>query len=137
MQMMSMGYSMVPMMFPGVQRYMPAMAAMGMGMGMDQAAMNRPMVPYPPVLPGSAIMPNPAAAVAAAAHLNQLFPVPRFPMAQVPMMGPQRSQAAKPSDPMMNSFPQQNVNQPRVPFADPYQQYVGLPQTQMPQPQAR
>ncbi|XP_071741814.1 transcription factor PIF1-like [Rutidosis leptorrhynchoides] len=133
-QMMSMGYSMVPMMFPGMQRYMPAMAAMGMGMGMDQVAMNRPMVPYPPVLPGPALMPNPAAA---AAHLNQRFPVPRFPMAQVPMMGPQRSQGGQPSDPMMmmNSFPLQNVNQPRVPFADPYQQYVGLPQTQMPQPQ--
>nr|XP_043635714.1 transcription factor PIF1-like isoform X2 [Erigeron canadensis] len=127
-QMMSMGYSMVPMMFPGVQRYMPAMAAMGMGMGMDQVGMNRPMVPYPPVLPGSTIMPNPAAA----AHLTQRFPVSRFPMPQVPVMGPARSQAANPPDPMMNAFPMQNANQPRIPFADPYQQYPGLPQTQMP-----
>ncbi|XP_071714077.1 transcription factor PIF1-like [Rutidosis leptorrhynchoides] len=129
-QMMSMGYGIVPMMFPGVQRYMPAMAAVGMGMGMDQVAMTRPMVPYPPVLPASAIMPNPAVAAAQ---------VPRFPVAQVPIMGPQRSQGANPSDPMMmmNSFPLQNVNQPRVPYADPYQQYVGLTQTKMPQPQAR
>ncbi|KAM0028247.1 putative transcription factor bHLH family [Helianthus debilis subsp. tardiflorus] len=130
-QMMSMGYNMVPMMFPGVQRYMPAMAPMGMGMGMEHVGMNRPMVPYPPVLPGSA-MPNHAAA---AAHLGQRFPVPRFQMAQMPMMGPTSSQTANPQDPMMNSFPMQNANQPRGPFVDPYQQYIGLPQTQMLQPQ--
>lgn len=128
-QMMSMGYGMVPMMLPGVQRYMPPMAAMGMGMGMEHIGMNRPMVPYPAVLPGPP-MPNPAAAAAAAAHLSQRFPVPRFPMPQIPVMGPARSQ-----DPMMNSLPLQNANQPRVPFADPYQHYIGLPQTQMPQPQ--
>ncbi|PWA39370.1 transcription factor PIF1 [Artemisia annua] len=130
-QMMSMGYGMVPMMLPGVQRYMPPMAAMGMGMGMgmEHVGMNRPMVPYPGVLPGPP-MPNPAAAAAAAAHLSQRFPVPRFPMPQIPTMGPTRSQ-----DTMMNSLPPQNANQPRVPFADPYQQYIGLPQTQMPQPQ--
>nr|GEX93959.1 transcription factor PIF1-like isoform X1 [Tanacetum cinerariifolium] len=128
---MSMGYGMVPMMFPGVQRYMPPMAAMGMGMGMgmEHVGMNRPMVPYPAVLPGPP-MPNPAAAAAAAAHLSQRFPVPRFPMPQIPVMGPTRSQ-----DQMMNPLPLQNTNQPRVPFADPYQQYIGLPQTQMPQPQ--
>ncbi|KAJ0742376.1 putative transcription factor bHLH family [Helianthus annuus] len=130
-QMMSMGYNMVPMMFPGVQRYMPAMAPMGMGMGMEHVGMNRPMVPYPPVLPGSA-MPNHAAA---AAHLGQRFPVPRFQMAQMPMMGPTSSQTANPQDPMMNPFPMQNGNQPRGPFADPYQQYIGLPQTHMLQPQ--
>ncbi|PWA88446.1 phytochrome interacting factor 1 [Artemisia annua] len=79
-QMMSMGYGMVPMMLPGVQR--------------------------------------------------QRFPVPRFPMPQIPAMGPARSQ-----DPMMNSLPPQNANQPRVQFADPYQQYISLPQTQLPQPQ--
>ncbi|GJU88842.1 transcription factor PIF1-like protein isoform X1 [Tanacetum coccineum] len=130
-QMMSMGYGMVPMMFPGVQRYMPPMAAigMGMGMGMEHVGMNRPMVPYPAVLPGPP-MPNPAAAAAAAAHLSQRFPVPRFPMPQIPVMGPTRSQ-----DQMMNSLPLQNTNQPRVPFPDPYQQYIGHPQTQMPQPQ--
>ncbi|KAI7735658.1 hypothetical protein M8C21_005205, partial [Ambrosia artemisiifolia] len=132
-KMMSMGYNMVPMMFPGVQRYMPAMAPMGMGMGMEHVGMNRPMVPYPQVLPGSA-MPNPAAA---AAHLGQRYPVPRFQMAQVPIMGPTSSPTANMSDPMMNSYPMQNANQPRVPFADPYQQYIGLPQTQMLHPQAR
>ncbi|KAK9067507.1 hypothetical protein SSX86_011618 [Deinandra increscens subsp. villosa] len=133
-QMMSMGYNMVPMMFPGVQRYMPTMAPMGMGMGMDHVGMSRPMVPYPQVLPGPA-MPNPAAA---AAHLGQRFPVPQFQMAgQVPVMRPTGSPAANPSDPMMTPFPVQNGSQPRVPFADPYQQqyYIGLPQTQMLQPQ--
>ena len=120
MQMMSMGYNMVPMMFPGVQQYMPTMAAMGMrmGMGIDHARMNRGMVPYPPVLPG-APMPN------SAAHLGQRFPVPRFQMAQ----------AANPSDPMMNLFPTPNANQPRGPFADPYQQCIGLPQIQLAQQQ--
>ncbi|KAD6120016.1 hypothetical protein E3N88_11287 [Mikania micrantha] len=136
-QMMSLGYNMVPMMFPGVQQYMPTMAPMGMGMGigmgMDHVGMNRPMVPYPPVPPGSA-MPNPAAA---AAHLGQRFPVPRFQMAQVPIMGPPGSQSANLSDPMMNSFPMQNASQPRGPFPDPYQQYMGLPPTQLLQPQAR
>lgn len=133
---MSMGYNMnmVPMMFPGVQRYMPTMApmGMGMGMGMDHVGMNRPMVSYPPVLPGSA-MPNPATT----AHLGQRYPVPRFQMAQVPIMGPVGSQPANPVDPMMNSFPMQNASQPRVPFADPYQQYIGLPPSQLLPPQAR
>ncbi|GJS46488.1 transcription factor PIF1 [Tanacetum coccineum] len=126
--MMSMGYGMVPMMFPpGIQPYMPPMAAMGMGMGMgmEHVGMNRPMVPYPAVTPGPP-MPNPAAAT----HLSQRFPVLRFPMPQIPVMGPTRS-----LDQMMNSLPLQNANQLRVPFADPYQQYIGLPQTQMPQPQ--
>ncbi|KAI3678740.1 hypothetical protein L6452_38043 [Arctium lappa] len=134
-QMMSMGYSMVPMMLPGVQRYMPPMAAMGMGMGMgmgmDHVGMNRGMVPYPSVLPGPPL-PN------SAAHLGQRFAVPRFQMAQVPIMGPSRGEAAANlSDPMMNSFPVQNANQPRVPFADPYQQCHGLPQTQLAQQQAQ
>ncbi|GJV30998.1 transcription factor PIF1-like protein isoform X2 [Tanacetum coccineum] len=54
-QMMSMGYGMIPMMFPPcIQPYMPPMAAMGMGMGagMEHVGMNRPMVPYPVVTPG-------------------------------------------------------------------------------------
>ncbi|KAL6210881.1 hypothetical protein ACLB2K_016111 [Fragaria x ananassa] len=66
-QMMSMGCGMVPMMFPGVQPYMPmgmARMGMGMGMGMDMG-MNRPMMPYGNVLAGS---PMPTAA--AAAHMR-------------------------------------------------------------------
>ncbi|GJZ95793.1 transcription factor PIF1 [Tanacetum coccineum] len=123
-QMMSMGYGMVPMMFPpGIQPYMPPMAAMGMGigMGMEHVGMNRPMVPYPAVTPGPP-MPNPAAAAAAATHLSQRFPVLRFPMPQILVIGPTRS-----LDQMMNSLPLQNANQPRVPFSYPYQQYIGLP----------
>ncbi|PWA82746.1 Basic helix-loop-helix leucine zipper transcription factor [Artemisia annua] len=133
-QMMSMGCGMVPMMFPGVQQYVSPMAmgmGMGMGMGMDMG-MNRPMVPYPAILPGPS-MPNPAAsAAAAAAQLGQRFPVPGFNMSPVAVAG----QAANMSAPMMSSFPLQNQNQPRVPnFADPYQQYLGLHQTQVPLPQ--
>ncbi|GJT09652.1 transcription factor PIF1-like protein isoform X1, partial [Tanacetum coccineum] len=57
---MSMRCGMVPMMFPGVQQYVPPMAmAMGMGTGPS--------------------MPNPvASAVTVAAQLGRRFPVPRF-----------------------------------------------------------
>ncbi|KAI3667966.1 hypothetical protein L6452_43037 [Arctium lappa] len=131
-QMMSMGCSMVPMMFPGVQQYMSPM-----GMGMDMG-MNHAIVPYPPILPGSSL-PNPAAAVAAAAaQLGQRFPVPGFNMSPpvTIMGGPAASQAANLSAPMMSSFPPHNQNQPRAPnFADPFQQYLGLHQTQLPHPQ--
>lgn len=132
-QMMSMGCSMFPMMFPGVQQYMQPMA-MGMGMGMD-IGMNRVMVPYPGILPGSS-MPNPAATVAA--RMGPHFPVPGFNMPPpVTTTCPAATQAANMSAPMMCSFPLQNQNQPRaVPnFADPYQQYLGLHQTQLPIPQ--
>ncbi|GJY49437.1 putative ribonuclease H-like domain-containing protein, partial [Tanacetum coccineum] len=77
-QMMSMRYNMVRMMFPpGIQPYMPPMAAMGMGMGMGMVMVmelirrNQPMVPYPAVTPGPP-MPNPAAAAADATHLTMI-----------------------------------------------------------------
>ncbi|GKD16446.1 hypothetical protein Tco_1205604, partial [Tanacetum coccineum] len=38
------------MMFRGVQQYTPPPAIMGMGMGMERAAINRPTVPYPTIL---------------------------------------------------------------------------------------
>ncbi|CAH1447216.1 unnamed protein product [Lactuca virosa] len=140
-QMMSMGYNMVPMMFPGVQRYMPTMAPMGMGMGigmgMDQAqvGMNRPMIPCPTMPPN-----HQGAAAAAGVHVGgPRFPVPPrgFQMPQqvpVPVMGPAAARSSQMANvnPIMNSFP---PNQPCFPFpVDPYQQYIGLPQTQLPQP---
>lgn len=131
---------MVPMMFPGVQQYMPPMAMgmgmgmVGMGMGMDMG-MNRAMVPYPAILPGSSL-PNPAAAAATAVHLGQRFPVPGFNMSTVTVAGPTVSQATNMSDPMMNPLTLNSQTQPRVPnFADPYQQHFGHHQTQMPLPQ--
>ncbi|XP_076934156.1 transcription factor PIF1-like [Bidens hawaiensis] len=131
-QMMSMGCNMVPMMFPGVQQYVPPMA-MGMGMGMG---MNGAMVPHPAILPSS-LPPNPAAA---AAHLGQRFPVPvpGFNMPPVNIAGPAPSQAANMTDPMMNplTLNSQSQNHPRVPsFADPFQHYIGLHPTQLPLPQ--
>ncbi|XP_076899873.1 transcription factor PIF1-like [Bidens hawaiensis] len=131
-QMMSMGCNMVPMMFPGVQQYMPPMA-MGMGMGMR---MNGAMVPYPAMLPGS-LPPNPAAA---AAHLGQRFPVPGFNMPPVNIAGPAPSQGASMPDPMMNplTLNSQSLNQPRArSFADPFQHYIGLHPTQLPLPQSQ
>lgn len=127
---MSMGCSMVPMMFPGVPMYMPNMGmGIGMGMGMEMG-MNRPMMPFPNVLAGS-----PLSAPGARAHLGPRFPMPAFHMQHVdPSRGgvPPSHQ----SDPMMSSVMMQNSSQPRIPnFADPYQQqYMGLHPLQV-QPQ--
>uniref|UniRef100_A0A5B6Z925 Putative transcription factor PIF1-like n=1 Tax=Davidia involucrata TaxID=16924 RepID=A0A5B6Z925_DAVIN len=128
-QMMSMGCSMFPMMFPGIQQYMPPMG-MGMGMGMEMG-MSRPMMPFPSVLAGSAL-PTPAAA----AHLGPRFPMPGFHMPPVPLPDPSRNHGTSQSDVMLNSLGAQNHNQPRMPnLADPYQQYLGLQQTQVQLPQ--
>ncbi|KAE8662352.1 Transcription factor PIF1 [Hibiscus syriacus] len=129
-QMMSMGCGMVPMMFPGVQQYMPTMG-MGMGMGMD---IGRPMMPFPNVLAGSPL-PTPAPA----AHLGPRFPMPVFHMAPpAPPTDPSRIQPNNQSDTMLNPLSMQNpYQQPCVPnFADPYQQYnIGLHPMQLPSPQ--
>ncbi|XP_019165861.1 PREDICTED: transcription factor PIF1-like isoform X2 [Ipomoea nil] len=77
-QMMSLGHGcgMIPMMFPGIQQYMPAM---GIGMGM-----NPPVAPYP--------MGGPR------------FPMPAFPMpTPFSMADPSRIQALNHTDPMLNS----------------------------------
>lgn len=121
--MMSMGCSMVPLMFPGVQQYMPPMG-MGMGMGMG---MSRPMMPFPSVLAGSALPTR-----AAASHLAPRFPVPAFHMPPLPVHDPSRIQVPSQTEPMLNHDP----NQPRMPsFPDPYQQYLGFHHTQVPMPQ--
>ncbi|KAK6259810.1 hypothetical protein SCA6_014284 [Theobroma cacao] len=128
-QMMSMGCGMVPMMFPGVQQYMPTMGmGIGMGMGMDMG-ISRPMMPFPNVLAGSAL-PTPAAA----AHLGPRFPLPAFHMPlPVPAPDPSRIQPNNQSEAMLNTLGMQNPTQPRAPnFADPYQQYLGLQQMQLP-----
>lgn len=117
--MMSMGCSMVPMMFPGVQQYVPPMG-MAMGMGMS-----RPMLPFPSVLAGSAL-PTPAAA----ALMGPKFPVPAFHMPSVPLPSPSNQ-----SDPVLKSLSPQNHNQPRMMnFPGPYHQYLGLHHTQLPLP---
>ncbi|XP_021275188.1 transcription factor PIF1-like isoform X2 [Herrania umbratica] len=128
-QMMSMGCGMVPMMFPGVQQYMPTMGmGIGMGMGMDMG-ISRPMLPFPNVLAGS-VLPTPAAA----AHLGPRFPLPAFHMPPpVPPPDPSRIQPNNQSEAMLNTLGMQNPTQPRAPnFADPYQQYLGLQQMQLP-----
>ena len=132
LQMMSMGCGMVPMMFSGVQQYMPTMGmGIGMGMGLDMG-ISRPMMPFPNVLAGSALPTS-----AAAAHLGPRFPMPAFHMPPpVPAPDPSRIQPNNQSDAMLNMLGMQNSNQPRVPnFADPYQQYLGLHQMQLPLPQ--
>ncbi|KAB1210138.1 Transcription factor PIF1 [Morella rubra] len=127
-QMMSMGCGMVPMMFPGVQQYMPAMGmGLGMGMGMEMG-INRPMMPFPNLLAGSAL-PTPTAA----AHLGPRFPIPAFHVPRVPAPDPSRSQATNQSEQMLNSLGTQHTGQPRFPtFVDPYQQYIATHQIQLP-----
>nr|XP_043611470.1 transcription factor PIF1-like [Erigeron canadensis] len=131
-QMISMGCSMVPMMYPGVPMAMGM--GIGMGMGMDMG-INRPIVPYPAILPASS-MPNPAAV--AAAHVGQHFPVPGYSISPMPVAGPAVSQAANVAAPIMSSFPPHSQNQPRVPnFTDPFQQYHAVQQTQEQLPQCQ
>ncbi|XP_057438454.1 transcription factor PIF1-like isoform X2 [Lotus japonicus] len=126
-QMMSMGCGMVPIMFPGIQQYMPAMGmGIGMGMGMDMG-MTRPMMPFPNMFPGSTL---PAAT--AAAHLGPRFGMPPFHMPHIPAPDSSRMQAASLSDNnMLNSVGAPDLNQSRIPnFTDPYQQYLGPHQMQ-------
>ena len=122
---------MVPMMFPGVQQYMPTMGmGIGMGMGMEMG-INRPMMPFPNMLAGSSL-----STPSAAAHLGPRFPLPAFHMLPVPAHDPSRMQAANQPEQMLNSLGAQLPSQPRFPnFVDPYQQYVAAHQMQVPLPQ--
>ncbi|KAF7818502.1 transcription factor PIF1 isoform X1 [Senna tora] len=141
-QMMSMGCGMVPIMFPGIQQYMPTMGmGIGMGMGMEMG-MNRPLMPFPNMLAASALPPSAAAAAtatatAATAHLGPRFPMPPFHMPHVPP--PPDSSRIQPSTPTMNQSDNNNnnnmlpsvvtpdhPNHSRIPnFTDPYHQYLG------------
>ncbi|KAK7345688.1 hypothetical protein VNO77_16298 [Canavalia gladiata] len=129
-QMMSMGCGMVPMMFPGIQQYMPPMGmGVGMGMGMEMG-MNRPVMPFPNMLASSTL---PAAT--AAARLGPRFPMamPPFHMPHVPAPDSSRMQATNHSDNnMLNSLGTLDPDQSRIPnFTDPYQQYLGLQHAQL------
>ncbi|KAF8006235.1 hypothetical protein BT93_K0508 [Corymbia citriodora subsp. variegata] len=127
-QMMSMGCSVIPMMFPGVHQYMPHMGmGIGMAMGMDMG-MNRPILPFPNMLSGSAL-PTPAAG----SHLRPRFPMPTFHMPHVPAPDPSRISPTIQSDPLLSSLALHSQNQARIPnFIDPYQQYFGLRHMQLP-----
>nr|XP_023916582.1 transcription factor PIF1 [Quercus suber] len=131
-QMMSMGCGMVPMIFPGVQQYMPTMGmgigmGMGMGMGMEMG-INRPMFPLSNMLAASGLP------TGAAAHLGPRFPMPAF-MPPVPVPNPYRIQSNQ-SEQMLNSLGAQHPSQSWFPnFTDPYKQYVAPHQMQLPLPQ--
>ncbi|KAJ7972546.1 Transcription factor like [Quillaja saponaria] len=133
-QMMSMGCGMVPMMFPGIQQYMPPMGmGIGLGMGMEMA-MNRPVMPFPNMLAGPALP-----ASAAAAHLGTRFPVPAFHMPFVPPPDSSRMKVANQTDHTLNPLGTPDPNQSRIQnFTDPYQQYIvsHLMQLQLTQNQA-
>ncbi|KAJ7977122.1 Transcription factor like [Quillaja saponaria] len=130
-QMMSMGCGMVPMMYPGIQQYMPPMGmgmgiGMGMGMGMEMG-MNRPVMPFPNMLAGSALP-----ASAAAAHFGPRFPMPAFHMPPVPPPDQSRMQAANQTDHMVNPLGRPDRTQSQIPnFSGPYHQYTGPHQMQL------
>ena len=126
-QMMSMGCGMLPMMFPGIQQYMPPMG-MGIGMGMGiEMGMNRPVMPFPNMLASSAL---PAAT--AATHLGPRFPMPPFHMPHVPAPDSSRMQAPNQSDNHnmpLTSLGTPDRDQSRMPnFTDSYQQCLRLHQ---------
>ncbi|KEH42414.1 putative transcription factor bHLH family [Medicago truncatula] len=132
-QMMSMGCGMVPMMFPGIQQFMPAMGmGMGMGLGMEMGmGMNRPVMPFPNMLPNSPLQ----TAATVAGPFGPRFAMPPFHVPHVPAAAPDssRMQAENQSDNHLNSLGALPPDQSRIPnpnFADPYQQYLGPHQVQ-------
>ncbi|CAK8543720.1 unnamed protein product [Lathyrus sativus] len=112
MQMMSMGCGMVPMMFPGIQQYIPPI-----GMGI-----NRPVMPFPNMLPASTLP----------ANFGPRFAMPPFHMPHVPTPDSFTMQAANLADSNMpTSVGTHDANQQPIPnFTDPYQQYLGPQQMQ-------
>ncbi|KAI4374385.1 hypothetical protein MLD38_012387 [Melastoma candidum] len=113
-QMMSMGCGMMPMMFPGMQQYIPHT-----GMGM-----NRPMIPFPNVFNSSTL---PTASVGP--HMGPGSRFPAFQMSpRIPAPDPSRILHSSQSDATLSSSSLQNSNLPRMPgFMDPYQNFFGLP----------
>ncbi|XP_038887610.1 transcription factor PIF1-like [Benincasa hispida] len=129
-QMMSMGCGMMPMMFPGVQQFMPPMG-MGLGMGMGtgmETGVNRAMMPYPNMLAGP-MFPRQAGAT----QLGPTFPFPPFHMAHVPNTDPSRIQETNQADQMHSSSGMQNINSPRASSSlDGYHHFLGSQQMQVP-----
>ncbi|CAF1944582.1 transcription factor PIF1 isoform X1 [Brassica napus] len=117
-QMMSMGCGMMPMMYTGMQQYMPHMA-MGMGMGMGvEMGMNRPPPPPPPFMP----FPN---------MLASQRPLPP----QTRMGGYPAVQASDPSR-VYGPNQQFDPNSSQAQFSgymDPFQQFRSLYPSQPPQ----
>ncbi|AEC06977.1 phytochrome interacting factor 3-like 5 [Arabidopsis thaliana] len=112
-QMMSMGCGMMPMMYPGMQQYMPHMA---MGMGMNQPIPPPSFMPFPNMLAAQRPLPT-----------------------QTHMAGSGPQYPVHASDPSRVFVPNQQYDptsgQPQYPagYTDPYQQFRGLHPTQPPQ----
>ncbi|KAI5395330.1 hypothetical protein KIW84_061792 [Lathyrus oleraceus] len=132
-QMMSMGCGMGPMMYPGIQQYMPSMGmrmgmGMGMGMGMSlgmEMGMNRPLMPFSNILPPSSPLPT---------TTTEATPYgPRFPMPPFHMPQPHVPAVPESSDNPLNSLGTLLPDQSRIPntnFTDPYQQILTPHQVQ-------
>lgn len=112
MQVMSMGCGMMPMMYPGMQQYMPHMA---MRMGMNQPLPPPSFMPFPNMLAAQRPLPT-----------------------QTQMGGSTPQYPVHASDPSRVFVPNQQYDptsgQPQYPgYMDPYQQFRGLHPTQAPQ----
>ncbi|CAL9223704.1 unnamed protein product [Arabidopsis halleri] len=112
-QVMSMGCGMMPMMYPGMQQYMPHMA---MGMGMNQPLPPPSFMPFPNMLAAQRPLPT-----------------------QTQMGGSTPQYPVHASDPSRVFVPNQQYDPtsgqpPQYPgYMDPYQQFRGLHLTQPPQ----
>ncbi|XP_023641705.1 transcription factor PIF1 isoform X2 [Capsella rubella] len=115
-QMMSMGCGMMPMMYPGMQQYMPHMA---MGMGMNQPLPPPSFMPFPNMLPAQR-PPLPTQTPMG----DSVFSAPQYPV--------------HPSDPsrlfVQNQQCDPTSSQPQYPvYMDPYQQFRSVHPSQPPQ----
>ncbi|KFK40384.1 hypothetical protein AALP_AA3G366400 [Arabis alpina] len=118
-QMMSMGCGMMPMMYTGMQQYMPHMA-MGMGMGMNQPLPHPPsFMPFPNMLAAQRPLPTQTPMGSGSVFSGPHYPTHASDPSRVYLPNQQ-------SDPMSN--------QPQFPgYMDPYQQFRNLHPNQPPQ----
>ncbi|KAL9239113.1 hypothetical protein vseg_013463 [Gypsophila vaccaria] len=126
-QMMSMGYGMMPMMYPGMQQqYMPLMPPTSMAVGTSMAPA---VMPYTPAIPGP-VLPAPNFNVPAIASPSVMPPLaPRLPVVPFPLAA---AQPSIPADSTGNPYALQIPGMAQIPrIADPYQQYLAYQQIQM------
>ncbi|KAI6694489.1 hypothetical protein NL676_022199 [Syzygium grande] len=121
-QMMSMGCGVVPVVFPGVQAYMPCM---NMGITTD-VGINRPMMLFPNILTSSMMQPS-----TYGAHLGPGFPLSTFSMQQET---PSQFRTPSPShlDPTLSSQMTHNLSHQFPANSSSFQQQLGLYYMQRP-----
>ncbi|XP_074304310.1 transcription factor PIF1 [Silene latifolia] len=128
-QMMSMGYGMMPMMYQGMQQqYTPPMG-MGVGMGMDMGMTTRPVVPYAPAIPPATtnVMPPIAPRLPIPPYAMPSVPPPSVPTPNILV-----NQPGNLGDSSSSPYAPPGPGIPQIPnVADPFQQYLIYQQMQM------